>query len=290
MHSESGTPEPQAPAPPQGRGLGAYLIRPADISPSWVTLYAGTFALQLICATFRAGFIVYPALWILFKVFGQSTAPVNDLALLIGYGPLLLSLATLILPVGGWLGEQQMGGRSPSRREQLVFEDALATLKHADPSLRPPRRWAVLDAYHLNASVYADTLLVTRGLLESNYLEGVLAHELGHLNSSDARLAAALYRFTTPPRGPARRGLRAITMLATGGLAVWLTRAPWGAYWRSREHQADNYAAHLGQGASLAQFLETNALDNDLPVPFIWLTDTSHPPTEHRIDRLTYEP
>ena len=31
-------------------------------------------------------------------------------------------------------------------------------------------------------------------------------------------------------------------------------------------------------------------LENDLPVPFIWLTEHSHPPTEHRIDRLSYHP
>jgi hypothetical protein len=57
-------------------------------------------------------------------------------------------------------------------------------------------------------------------------------------------------------------------------------------YWRAREHHADLYAANLGQAQSLAMFLETNALEGDIPVPFIWLTDTTHPPTEHRIDRL----
>lgn len=86
-----------------------------------------------------------------------------------------------------------------------------------------------------------------------------------------------------------RRGLRTIALIATGGLAVWLTRAPWGAYGRSREHHADEYAARLGQAKSLARFLETNALDEDLPVPFVWLTDASHPPVEHRIDRLSHE-
>jgi Zn-dependent protease with chaperone function len=138
-----------------------------------------------------------------------------------------------------------------------------ATLQHADPQLRPPRRWAVLDAHHYNAAVYADTLMVIRGLLESGFLEAVLAHELGHLNSSDARLTAALRRLTTPPRDEVRRGLRTITLIATGGLVVWLTRAPWGAYWRSREHHADEYAAKLGQAKSLARFLELNALDDD---------------------------
>ncbi|MGA2454392.1 MAG: M48 family metalloprotease [Solirubrobacteraceae bacterium] len=290
MHASSSTPEPPARTPPgNGRGLGAYVIRPGEVRPGWLLLYAGTFFLQLFCGAFRAWFVSYPVLWLAFTIIGQSTSPVHDLAFLIGFGPLALSFATLILPLGGWFWEQRVGGRSPSERERLVFDDAIATLQHADPSLRPPRRWAVLDEHHFNAAVYADTLIVTRGLLESGYLEAVLAHELGHLNSSDARLTAALHRLTTPPREEVRRGLRTITLIATGGLAVWLTRAPWGAYWRSREHHADEYAVRLGQAKSLARFLETNALDDDLPVPFIWLTDASHPPVEHRIDRLSHE-
>jgi Zn-dependent protease with chaperone function len=80
--------------------------------------------------------------------------------------------------------------------------------------------------------------------------------------------------------------LAGVSFVVTGALAVWLTRTPWAAYWRSREFAADQYAARLGQAQALASFLDTNALANDLPVPFVWLTDQSHPATEHRIDRL----
>src|ERR1035437_1760958 len=263
------------------RGTSAYVIRAKEISPGWVTLYAGTFAIQFMCAFVRA-MVAYAVLWVAFKLVVHDTAPVNDLALLAGYGPLALSFATLILPLGGWWGGQPSGGRSPSERERLVFEDAIATLCYADPQLRPPRRWFVLDVPECNATVYADTLMLSRGLLESSYLEAVIAHELGHLNSSDARLTAALYRLTTPPRQQARWGLRTLMLIVTGALAVQATMAPWGAYWRAREHQADAYAARLGQAQSLARFLETEALDGDLPVPFVWLTDKSHPSTEPR--------
>jgi Zn-dependent protease with chaperone function len=272
-------------SPVMKRGTAAYVIGAKDLNPSWVLLYAGTLALQFGCAFFRA-IVAYIVLWLAFTIGGYSTAPVNTLALVIAYGPLVVSLATLILPLGGWWWEQQSGGRSPSERERLVFEDAITTLTQHDPDLRPPRRWFVTDEQELNAAVYADTLKITRGLLESGYLEAVLAHELGHLNSSDARLAAALHRMTTPPRRQVHRGFQTIALVATGGLAVKLTRAPWGVYWRAREHHADLYAANLGQAQGLAMFLESNALENDIPVPFIWLTDTSHPPTEHRIDRL----
>ena len=75
----------------------------------------------------------------------------------------------------------------------MIFEDALSVLSQADPGLRPPRRWFVLDEQSVNAAAYADTLLFTRGLIESGYLEAVLAHELGHLN--------------TPMRGSLRRSI-----------------------------------------------------------------------------------
>lgn len=279
-------------APPAGTGAsaslrGLHVIGASEISPGWMALYGGTLVLQFLCAIVR-GMVAYCVIWIAFSIAGWSTSPVNTIALLIAYGPLALSVATLIFPLGGWWWEQQSGGRSPSERERLVYEDAIATLKHADPDLRLPRRWFVLDTQELNAAAYADTLMLTRGVLESPYLPAVIAHELGHLNSSDARLTAALQRLTTPPRKELGRGFRTLGLLVSGGIIVWLTRAPWGAYWRSREHQADIYAAKLGQAHNLAQLLDTDALANDLPVPFMWLTDTSHPWTEHRIDRLEH--
>lgn len=263
----------------------AYVISPREIAPGWVLLYVVTFAVQFICAFVR-GLVSVAVLLVLFAILGWSSRPVDALVSLIAYGPLLLSLATLILPIGGWLWQQQSGGRSPSERERLIYEDAIAVLTQADPELRPPQRWFVLDEHYLNAAAYANTLMVTRGLLESGFLEPVLAHELGHLNSSDSRLTAALHRMTTPPRRRMGFPLAGLSFVATGALGVWLTRSPWAAYWRSREFAADQYAAKLGQGQALARFLDTNALANDLPVPFVWLTEQSHPATEHRIDRL----
>lgn len=270
---------------PKLPATSAYVISAEEINPGWVLLYATTFAIQAICAAIRS-FIVYPLLWLIFKILGQSTAPVHTLAWIIGYGPLILSFATLLLPLGGWLWVQQSGGRSPSERERLLYEDALAILRQAYPGLRPPRRWFVLDEPSVNAAAYADTLMLTRGLLESGFLEPVLAHELGHLNSSDARLTAAMHRLTTPPRKRMPFPLRTISFLTSGALGVWMTRTPWAAYWRAREFHADQYATKLGQAQALARFLDTNALENDLPIPFMWLTEHAHPATEHRIDRL----
>jgi Zn-dependent protease with chaperone function len=263
----------------------AYLISLGEVRPGWLGLYAGTFAIQLVFAAIR-GLIAYPLLWLAFTLAGRSTAPAHTLAWFAAYGPLAVSLATLLLPLGGWLWMQRSGGRRPSERERLTYEDALTTLAAYDPALREPRRWFVLDEPRANAAAYADTLMLTRGLIESGQLEPVLAHELGHLNSSDARLTAALHRLTTPPRRRLRFPLGTLGVLASGALGAWLTRTPWAAYWRRREYAADAYAARLGQGPALARFLETNALENDLPIPFVWLTEHSHPATEHRIDHL----
>lgn len=270
---------------PTTRPTPNYLLRAREITPGWVLLYAVTFAIQAFCASIRA-LIVYPLLWLLLWVLGWPTALAHPLALAVGYGPLVLSFATLLLPLGGWLWMQQTGGRSPAGRERLIYEDAMAVLRQADPGLRPARRWFVLDDPNPNAAAYADTLMLTRGLLESTFLAPVLAHELGHLNSSDARLTAALHRLTTPPRRRLRFPVRTLSFLATGALGVWVTRTPWAAYWRAREFAADQYAAGLGQAQDLARFLDIAALESDLPIPFRWLTDQSHPPTEHRIDRL----
>lgn len=263
-----------------------YMIGPKELSASWLILYGATFALQLPCAAIRA-FVAYPPLWLAFKLLGQPTSIVHDLALTVGYGPLALSLASLLLPLGGWWWEQAAGGRTPSEREQLVYEDAIAQLRLTNPKLRAPRRWFVIDEDEENAAAYADTVMISRGLLDSGHLEAVLAHELGHLNTSDARVAAALSRITTPPYGQVRRGLNTICLFATGAAGVWPMRAPWSAYWRSREHEADQYAANLGQAHALAQFLDERRAMIDLPIPFIWLTEHSHPPTEHRVERLT---
>jgi Zn-dependent protease with chaperone function len=265
--------------------LSAHLIDVRELAPAWLLLYSLTFGIQVVLAPLR-GAVAYGLLWLTFTIFGRSTAWLHVLGWFVAYGPLILSLATLVLPLGGWLWQQQSGGRTPSERERLIYEDALAVLAQADPKLRPPRRWFVLDAPSINAAAYFDTLMVTRGLLESGHLEPVLAHELGHLNSSDARLTAALHRLTTPPRLRFRFPLGTLGLLVSGAPGAWLMRLPWATYWRGREFQADRYAARLGQGEALSRFLERHALEYDLPVPFAWLSEHSHPATEHRIDRL----
>ena len=264
--------------------LSEHLIRPGDLNPGWVPLYAFTWGLQWFTCAFR----YFAALLVLTIVnwIGGWDLPLHTLAVIVGFCPLFISLATLVLPLGGWWFQQQEGGRKPSERERAVFESAFEQLRSADPGLRAPHRWFVVEDLEPNACAYADTLMVTRGILDSPSFPAVLAHELGHLNSSDARVTAAVYRITTWPRQPLGFPFRLLAFLISGRIGFWPMRTFWAMYWRRREAVADSYAAKLGQGPALAGYLDTYALDGDLPIPFKDFGESSHPWTEHRIDEL----
>lgn len=262
----------------------SYLIGRRDLGPGWIALYGVTWALQWFSWPFRY-FGALALLWLINAIAGWDL-PIHSLALVIGFAPLAISLATLVYPSGGWWFEQQQGGRRPSEREQAVFGEAFAELQRFDPDLRPPRRWFVLEDPEANACAYADTLMVTRGMLDSPSFPAVLAHELGHLNSSDARVSAALYRITTPPREPVDFPFRLIAFLISGRVGMFFVKQPWAIYWRHREKVADEYAASLGQAQPLAAYLEECALEGDMATPFKAFGETSHPWTEHRIEGL----
>lgn len=266
--------------------------------------------------------ICYAITSIVMKVEGRSilaAAPWTKVGLI----ATLFSMLGLIVPFGsGWWWKQRSGGRRPSRREQLAYEDAIELLQAQTRAPLPlPKSWFVIDVPTPDAAVYGRTLMLSHGLLESHYLPAVIAHELGHLATPDGRLTAAINRLVlfhrpVPRREPGRYEatqpyrsfplvvsdervirtifilsvsswtLRLIARLINGGLGLRLTTPLWGAYWRTREYKADHYAAMLGQTEDLAEFLENHALIHDHPIPFIWLTEHSHPPIELRIEKL----
>jgi Zn-dependent protease with chaperone function len=247
---------------------------------------------------------------------GQSLAGAESLAEL-ALIPTGWAIFALVTPFGGgWWWQNNMGGRQPSEREQAAYHDAVQLLQaNTSVPLRLPSLWFVLDEPQPDAAVCGNTLMLSRGLLESEYLPAVLAHELGHLATSDGKLTAAINRLIIDPLPKTREqqpkqqhelilvggerflltvtlfgavlwGLRRIVSFAKGGFGLRITSPFWGSYWREREYTADQYATTLGQAEELADFLEIHALVHDHPVPFIWLTEHTHPPTELRIDQL----
>jgi Zn-dependent protease with chaperone function len=280
-----------------------------------LALYAATLIAEVPVIFTRM--LIFLIAVVLFKLLdGKSVSGAEglmELALI----PTGWSILALITPFGGgWWWRQNMGGRDPSERERLAYDDAVELLQHhTGETLRLPASWFVIDRPQPDAAVCGNTLMLSRGLLESEHVPAVLAHELGHLATSDGKLTAALNRLVIhPPPRPERepqpphetpvlltsdRAMLTITFLggllwlarntiafAKGGLALKVLAPAWGSYWREREYTADHYAAQLGQAEELADFLEIHALIHDHPVPFIWLTEHSHPPSELRIDQL----
>ena len=279
-----------------------------------LALYAATLVAEVpVMFTRMLVTLVVAAIVLLVK--GESLGGAEGLAelALIPTGWAILALLTPF--GGGWWWRANMGGRDPSERERAAYQDAVQLLQaYAAEPLRLPGLWFVIDEPQPDAAVCGETLMLSRGLLENEQLPAVLAHELGHLATSDGKLTAAINRLIINPLPKTRERLRRerevvvvgserlmLTMTLVGA-AIWVVRfvvrfargglglrflAPaWGSYWREREYTADQYAAKLGQAEELADFLEVHALIHDHPVPFIWLTEHTHPPTELRIDRL----
>ena len=168
------------------------------------------------------------------------------------------------------------------------------------------------------------SVAVTQGilnLLNDEELEGVLAHELGHVNNRDILIssiaatlaggityAARFFMFFGGGGRDERRGggLGALVMLIVAPLAAMLIQL---AVSRSREYQADASGAHLtGNPYALASALsKLEAYSKRIPMmatpstahlfiiqPLLGMNIgnlfSTHPPIAKRIERLTGRP
>jgi Zn-dependent protease with chaperone function len=264
-----------------------------------LVLYAVTLAGQLVAGfarAFAANIVIGISAWIM----GWSL-PVEQIAVAVGFAPVVVSLLALLVPplvapVDGRWWAISTGGRPPEPDEQEAFDRAVEELREIDPALRVPRHWFVAETSRLNASAYSSSLRIDRGTLESPFAAAVIAHELGHLNTSDGRLTSALnLMLLVPVRTPELDPLwslpfRGLAWLASGEAVRWLTANAWETYWRSREFAADAYAARLGQGPALATSLERSALPHEEPVRMMRFSRNTHPYTKPRIAKLRAHP
>jgi Zn-dependent protease with chaperone function len=270
-------------------------------------LYAATLALELPGAYVRATLAM-----LLWRLIGNPGHAADQVGWLAGLLPIAWSLTAFAWPGHGFWWRVRSGGRRPSEREEEFLDDVFALI---GPDADFRFSWFVLDEPTLDAAARGRTLMLTRGLLHSELLAGVLAHELGHLTTLDGRLTEGLSRLVLLPRttrgeegepglepiylertpgqqvarfllAPFRIGLHLAAFLATGRLGQLVLGPLWAAHWRRREYAADDQAATLGQAEGLADFLDLHALFFDLPVPFAWLAERSHPPVELRLERL----
>ena len=152
-------------------------------------LYFLTLVLEVPVIALRVVFVNFMG-----HVFAPAVS--GNVLLLIGVAPTLWSMFALINPVGsGWWLRQQTGGREPSQRERLAYEDAVELLQAHSPEepVPLPKGWFVLDRNEPDAGVCGNSLMLSRGLMEMSIAK-VLSHELNHLASLDGRITLALNR------------------------------------------------------------------------------------------------
>jgi hypothetical protein len=147
---------------------------------------------------------------------------------------------------------------NPGQREVQAVERVYRQLVAAPPSgnLEPvpkfgwPRTFDYIPGYGMTAHFIGLKLTIGEGLFKSSYLKALLAHELGHYNSSDVTLREILGCLPPP-----FLALGAIAGLPIG-LGPFATFFFWPWYWRGRTYAADLFAARLGQPADLIQALD----------------------------------
>ncbi len=296
MHTQTEGTAPRDPAEtasflPAAVGLGLYLLT------LFVEVLLGASARWLLVFTGAA------TIGVLFPI-GLGA---ESLAWAAAVAPLLWSLLAFVCPGRGPVWCRSVGARRPTGEERASIEDTLNLLEATGYSIPPTLSCWILDQPLPSAASRGRCLVLSRPLLESDSLGGIIAHELGHLETLDARLTEALDRlvFLGDPLAPspsAGRGVpkaddhQAANLLwvttrwtlrfAGGGIATTILAPFWAAYWRTREYAADAFAAALGHGEDLAQHLTDFEQAFDFAHPRLPFDLAQHPPVAHRIERL----
>ena len=177
-----------------------------------------------------------------------------------------------------------LGLRKPSRRElatlHLVYSELENGALRTGTKFKYPGTFLVRDTPRMQIRFIGQKLVIDRGLIGSPWLVPLLAHELGHFNSSDSMVRFLLLLF--PPMGCS---LGCFIGLALG-FSTLLTAPFWRIYWRRRYFAADTFAAQLGQRDALLEWLETYQLPLDHATEMAMLL-RKEPYVEQRIDHLS---
>jgi Zn-dependent protease with chaperone function len=225
-------------------------------------------------------------------------------------GPLLWSLSAFWLPGSGSWWCWRVGAFNPSRREARKLDLAFEAIgDHATKRLRRLVIY-VVDTEDRFVFIRGITLIVSRGLIESDDLVPALSHELGHACTTDGRLMLALDRlalFGDPlagnrdedarrEEGPGAAGILAALRwglrIAGGTFTLRLLWPAWANYLRKRERAADAYSVALGYGPGLAHHLENWKQPTDRPHRRLLrlFNMQNHDRVAYRLDILLEEP
>ena len=281
--------------------------------------------------TFKTAFLL-TALTLLLMAFGRAFGGQNGMFL-------ALAFAAVMNFVSYFYADKialAMYRAQPVTREQLPRAFAAVERLTQKIGIPMPKMYVIPtespNAFATGRNPQHASVAVTHGILEllnDEELEGVLAHELGHVNNRDilissvaATIAGAITMLASMGRwamifggygGDRDRrgggGLTALLMLIVAPIAASLIQL---AVSRSREYQADATGAHFtGNPYALASALrKIDAYSRRVPLqanpstahlfiiqPFLGVNAgmfaslfSTHPPVEKRIERLTGRP
>ena len=243
----------------------------------------------------------------------------------IGSGFVILYIAfDNFTPLGRWRMRIGLGARPPSARERTALDAILAGLgkaymkRHGKPLGRI--NLYVTDSLEPNAMAFgANNIAVSRGLIKPALedaaesramLEGVMAHELGHIYAKDTLFSgvvhASLYAtdigifvlavcfsplilisfISSSLSGYLMAAARNITTFLVS-LPAWVIAIVSRATAAPAEYRADRFAAELAGPGGLIRFFDLIApLDTRIGSGVIGHYMRSHPPTELRRDKM----
>ena len=236
-------------------------------------------------------------------------------AFIISYANIFSSLQAWFAG-GGLLTRFVLGARQMSNREKGTIYAALQEI--ASQAKKPVKGFSdayILDTPFDQVNLIGTTLYISSGVVRSENLRVLLAHEIAHLDNSDGRTVLALRRlvffpfqlflagvksFSTnkPNPKPELKEFEAMEVyyflmnklifvfcaLWGGGLGVWLMSWHWAKYFREADYKADAFVASLGYKDQLIEYLEQDKFyDTSVPYMVGW-----RPANELRIDRLMY--
>ena len=266
----------------------------------------------------------------LFNVYRTGNLIAGSLGLIISF-----VLATLIMIGQKWpsirvykTGQEfhsekihkKIGARRISQREREKLNHVLEQIAQQQPSARGFNDIFILDMPAIGVFTIGNTIYITAQTLDSPYLGGLVAHELGHIQNGDGTVMLALrllfqlnllsrdslsnpMEFSTGtlvgesinyeqllqsvnPSGLMKDTTNSLMILGArnlvggSGFGVRQHMKEWSIYFREQDYHADEFAIKCGYGQQLVDYLD----EFKLLYPSNELAWQSAP--ELRIDRL----
>jgi Zn-dependent protease with chaperone function len=218
--------------------------------------------------------------------------------------------------------------RKPLLADEKLINTLFFEVQQKSPFKKTVRLWLIEDSGLDAFAIGTRTIAISKGalrILSPGEIKGIMAHELGHLETRDCRIAAAyamakklpgfflrpfdfitsrlkkgfliilsfvclLYFVYVQPFSKITHvmPLFIVTLFVLGyPIFLWLANFLWKITSRFREYRQDAFAHSLGFGQELMDALHKITLEADMPVnPYRNLMRDNHPIIYNRIRRL----